>query len=351
MGPDDHTGVMMKKAGWILLAGAALAGTVQAQSSVQLMGLVDVYAGRARMAGDAASRNVVNSGGMTTSWWGMRGTEELGGGLKANFLLTGFFQADTGVSGRFANDPLFSRDANVSLAGGFGALALGRMSAPNFLPTILFNPYGDSFVFSPLVLHNNVGLFNGTNWAATTPSDTGWSNQVAYTTPSFNGLTARVQYQFGESATRTSANNVGVHLLYLQGPWGATAFYERDEVSNPVAPAPFATGDEKTDWMVGGSYDFTAAKLFATHGRTRSNLLVPRARTSSLGAAIPVGAGKVNLATARTKVTPGNTRRTTTVGYDYFLSKNTDVYANVMRDSLTNFSSGTSWGVGIRQRF
>ncbi len=53
---------------------------------------------------------------------------------------------------------------------------------------ILFNPFGDSFTFSPLVLVKNVGLFNATGWAATTPSDTGWSNQITYTTPKFGGL-------------------------------------------------------------------------------------------------------------------------------------------------------------------
>ena len=51
---------------------AALAGTVQAQSSVQLMGLADVYAGSKRMAGDARRASVVNSGGMTTSWFGVK---------------------------------------------------------------------------------------------------------------------------------------------------------------------------------------------------------------------------------------------------------------------------------------
>jgi predicted porin len=54
---------------------------------------------------------------------------------------------------------------------------------------------------------------------------------------------------------------------------------------------------------------------------------------------------------AKTRVTPGNTRDTWTLGYDYNLSKRTDVYAMLMHDKITTFVSGTSYGFGIRHRF
>ena len=121
----------------LIALGAALlcAAGAHAQSSVQLTGLVDVFAGSMKMAGDASSKSVVDSGGLTTSWFGMKGTEDLGGGLKAHFNLTSFIKVDTGTQGRFANDTFFSRDANVSLSGGFGSVLLGRWMAPNFLPS------------------------------------------------------------------------------------------------------------------------------------------------------------------------------------------------------------------------
>ena len=121
------------------------------------MGLADVYVGSMRMAGEATSVTKLNSGGMTTSWWGMGGSEDLGGGMKASFMLTSFFQVDTGAAGRFT-EPLFSRDANVSLSGDWGTVTMGRGKAPNFLPTIMFNPMGDSYTFSPLVLHASMPL-------------------------------------------------------------------------------------------------------------------------------------------------------------------------------------------------
>jgi predicted porin len=343
---------MKKRTVAALAAGMALlAGSAQAQSSVQLMGTLDAYVGRLKLAGDASGTSVLNSGGMTTSWWGFKGTEDLGGGLKAGFALTSFLQLDKGVPGRFTGDTFFSRDANVSVAGDFGTLTAGRALAPNFLPTILFNPFGDSFTFSPLVLHNNVGLFNGTGWTQTVPSDTGWSNELLYTTPSFGGLTANLHYQFGEQANDSGTNNHGLNLLYFNGPFAATAFYERDQVSNPV-PAPFAGNDTKTDWMAGASYDFQVAKLSGTWGKAKSDALDQSTRTWSLGVSAPVGPGSLMAGYANSKVdTTDTTRKTASLGYDYFLSKSTDVYAVVMRDAITSFSSGTSFGTGIRKRF
>jgi predicted porin len=291
---------------------------------------------------------------MTTSWWGMTGSEDLGGGMKASFALTSFFRADGGESGRFGTDTQFSRDANVSLSGSFGTLNLGRGKAPNFLPTIAFNPLGDSFTFSPLVLHasNNKTLPGGVNWFASNPSDTGWSNQITYSTPTLAGVKANIHYQLGElAAPNDGKNNVGLNLFYSSGPLGLTAFWERDEVTNPV-PLALAGGATRTNWMLGGSYDATVVKGFITYGKSSSDLAsVASQTTTSLGLSAPVGAGKVLAALAKTSVDAGKTRDTMTVGYDYNLSKRTDVYAMLMSDKITTFESGTSLGLGVRHRF
>jgi predicted porin len=345
--------IVMNKRNAVAVAAvmALLAGGAQAQSSVQLMGTIDAYAGKLRAAGDAGPRGVVNSGGMTTSWWGFKGTEDIGGGYKVSFALTSFLLADTGVPGRFAGDPFFSRDSNVTLSTpSWGSLTAGRALAPNFLPTILFNPFGDSFTFSPLVLHNNISLFNGSGWTASTPSDTGWSNELLYSTPNFGGFSANVHYQFGEQTANFGAHNFGINLLYFAGPFAATAFYERDDLSNPV-PALFAGGDTKKDWMVGASYDFTAVKLFATYGKAKTDLTPVTDKTLSLGASIPLGGGKILAAVARSETNVNIDRRTTSLGYDYNLSKSTDLYAVAMHDSITARTSGNSFGFGIRKRF
>ena len=329
---------------------AACAAGAQAQSSVQATGLVDVYVGSMKNSGDADRTNVLGSGGMTTSWFGFKGSEDLGGGLKANFLLTGFMRADTGTPGRFNGDPFFSRDALVSLSGDFGAVTLGRTVAPNFVPTIMMNPFGDSFTFSPLVLHQNIALFNSTGWAGTNPSDTGWSNQVIYSSPKVGGFNANLHYQFGEQQGQSSKNNVGLNVNYANGPLALTAFYEDVNMTNPT---PSVLADSKKNWMLGANYDAGFAKLFATYGQTSAKKSDYKGKTASLGATIPLAANSRILAGwAHTKLDNSDLKRNTvSVGYNYDLSKRTDAYAIAMYDKVKTYSSGTSFGVGIRHRF
>lgn len=343
----------MKKSLPALLAALACAGAAHAQSTVQITGLMDVYVGSMRMAGSAERKSTVGSGGMTTSWMGFVGKEDLGNGLKAEFALTSFLRADVGNYGRFDGDPTFARDANIALSGGFGTLRLGRSMAPNFLPTIIANPFGDSFTVSPLVLHANIA--NAPAWGfgnLTTPADTGWSNQVTYSTPSFGGLKANLHYQFGEQAGQSGKGNVGVNLMYFGGPLTLVGFYEQAKISNPVNPSPM---DTKTDWMLGGTYDFNVAKAYATYGQAEVDATRFEGRTISLGLDVPVlnKAGTLKAAMARTKVEgPANaTRTTTSFGYDHFLSKRTDLYAVAMHDKVTDLKSGTSLVLGMRHRF
>ena len=345
-------GTTMNKKLIAFCAAASLGGLAHAQSSVQLAGLVDAYAGSMRMSGDAVRQAVVGSGGMTTSWFGFSGSEDLGGGLKANFALTSFFRADAGLQGRFTGDNLFSRDAWVGMSGGFGAFKVGRSMAPNFLPTILSNPFGDSFTISPLVLHANM---TNPAWGSsylTTPADTGWSNQVVYSTPSFGGLRANLHYQFGEQAGKGSKRNVGVNALYSNGPLSLVAFYESAQITNPVVQTLMPT---KTDWMVGGNYDFKLAKLYATYGQAKVKTQDRKNTTYSLGLDVPVASsGSIKAAAAHTKAEqPGADlkRKTYSVGYDHFLSKRTDLYAVAMHDKVTDAKSGTSFIVGMRHRF
>jgi len=375
---DENRGKRMKTTTTAALIGAALciaAGGAMAQTNVQVTGLVDAFAGSVRNSGDPSGTSVVNSGGMTTSWFGFKGSEDLGGGLRAEFALTGFFQADNGASGRFAGDNLFSRDANVGLAGSFGKVQLGRGLAPSFLPTILFNPFGDSFTFSPLVLHVYVptGAFGNRTWPAANASDSGWSNEVVYTTPDFGGLTANIHYQFGEVAGDTGRNNIGANLLYFHGPLALTAFYHDAQISNPNAGAPildptgpdfgapvnYASVDRQKAWMLGGSYDLKVVKLFATYQHSKDD--TPGAadmtdKTWSLGLSAPVGQGAVLFDYAQTKrdgslVGADLKRDTGSIGYDYNLSKRTDLYAIYMSDKVTSFDRTNSFGLGIRHRF
>jgi predicted porin len=354
-----------------LLLSAAIAGAFAApalaQTSVNVEGIVDLYAGSMKNSGDTGRTSAVNSGGMTTSFLGFKGVEDLGGGLKANFTLGAFFRPDTGSQGRFSGDTLFARDANVGLSGNFGAVTLGRSISPVTLPVFLFNPLGDSFTFSPLVLHEAVPVFgaNGKRWDATyASSDTGWSNTIRYTTKSFNGLTADLYYQFGEQASNASKKNFGGNVLYFNGPLSLTAAYHDVKVGNPVDasanPSPMLTAGgltatEQKLWLIGGAYDFNIVKVFATYNQAKHDIDL-KDKTAMLGLSIPTGsAGKVLAEIAQTRRSSSafsEQRRTTyTVGYDYNLSKRTDTYAMLMNDRISGFESAASVGVGVRHKF
>lgn len=351
-----------------ILAGLSLsiaASPALAQSSVTLSGLIDIWTGTRKFSGDK-SNAVLNSNGMTTSWFGLTGTEDLGNGLKAGFALTGFFRPDTGESGRFGGagiDPLFSRDANVFLSGNFGVVTVGRGLAPNFLPSILFNPFGGSFGFAPLILHYNVP--GGSGWSYPLQGDTGWSNEIVYTTPTWMGLTANLHYQFGENPGKKTKKNMGLNVLYEYGALGLSAFYENVRVNNPfdaggttavVYPAAPAAVRQSI-WFVGASYDFQIVKFYGTYSEITHDVDA-KDRTWQLGTSVPVGAGKILASWAHTQrsgdaipIALKGSRDTGTLGYDYFLSKRTDIYANVMYDDNSYSSSGTSYGVGVRHRF
>ena len=346
---------------------AAFAGPALAQTSVSVEGIYDVYVGSMKNSGDAGRTSKLDSGGMSTSYLGFKGAEDLGGGLKATFTLGAFFRGDTGASGRFNGDTFFARDANVGLSGSLGAVTLGRSISPVTLPAFLFNPVGDSFALSPLVLHKAVSTNAWTNSFA---GDTGWSNAIRYTTPSFGGLTANVYYQLGEQVGGTGKNNVGGNVLYFNGPLSLTVAYHDVEVNNPVdntvsgpsivksipvTATTNLTAAEQKLWLIGGAYNFNVVKVFATYDQAKHDVDL-RDKTGTLGVSIPTGgAGNILGAVAQTRRTSGafdERRRTTySVGYDHSLSKRTELYAFLLNDKVSNFENEQSLALGVRHRF
>lgn len=323
-----------------------------AQSSVTISGLADVYAGSIKYAGKERL-NRMGSGGMTTSWIGFKGVEDLGNGLKAGFEFGSFLRMDNGALGRFNGDTSYSRDANISLTGDFGGLKLGRSSAPNFVPSLLVNPFGASFAFSPLIQH--MDMSDAENYQKTIVSDTGWSNQIVYSTPKlFGGLVVNAHYQFSnQPKPNEGKNNAAVSATYSSGPLLLSGFFEQSRLNNPNVSVREVT---TKSWMLGGTYDFSVVKGYLSVGGSED--LVTKgsdSRTYQAGVSVPLGAGKILASYAQTKLDPVDasdvTRKTLTVGYDYFLSKRTDIYTNLMHDRLTQESSGTSFAVGIRHSF
>jgi len=329
----------------LALAGASFGALAQAGTQVQLYGLIGAYAGKMERSGGPAAVTQIGHGGLTTSFWGLRGSEELGGGVKAIFALDSFFQTDTGAQGRNATDPLFSRNAWVGVEGGFGKLTLGRQTNPTYINMGLLSPLGNSVVFSPLTLHSFVAGYNGA-----LVGDTVWSNAVQYATPRIKGIVANVIYGLGETPGSTGTGNLGLHANYVNGAFTAAVSAQRFRV--PVT-APIT---QQKGYLLGAAYDFKLVKLYGSLAGSEAGGTVNDTRTRDIGLRVPVTASGAVLAEfARTKRTraalPENVRKTASLGYDYFLSKRTDLYAVMLRDEQTGFDAANSLALGIRHTF
>ena len=179
------------------------ASSAFAQSSVQLYGQVDEWVGAQKFP-DGKIAAEVSGGGMSTSYWGMKGAEDLGDGYKAIFAIEGFFLAQNGQYGRFTGDTMFSRNAYVGIESPYGTVTAGRLTTPLFVSTILFNPFVDSYEFSPMVWHTYLGLGTFPTYSTDqgVTGDSGWSNAVSYSSPNFNGLSGKAMYALGNTAVK-----------------------------------------------------------------------------------------------------------------------------------------------------
>lgn len=307
-----------------------------AQSSVTAYGLIDLSVGSGKAAGTTASLKTLDSGKMSTSYFGFRGVEDLGGGLSATFNLEGFLRGDNGGAGRSNTDNFWARGANIGLVSKeLGTLKLGRNTTTLFLATINFNAFGDSFGYSPSVRH----IFASN----TVTGDSGWSDSVLYTTPNFSGFTASAFVAAGEGQ---GGRNTALSATYVNGPLGGAVVYQ--QVKKDGGPAAV---DDTTVLSLNGTYDFGAVKFFLQYADASNDTKKIDYKITEVGAAVPIGLGKLLMQYGQISQSVGSDRKTFTVGYDYFLSKRTDVYAMAMSDKLSGQANGNSLSLGMRHRF
>ncbi|WP_317203309.1 porin [Janthinobacterium sp.] len=141
---------------------ALVSSLAAAQSNVTLYGIVDLGVLSQSHAAPGAATTSIASGGISPSIWGLRGTEDLGNGLKANFNLEGHIAADTGA----AIGPLLRRQSNVGLSSaGMGTLTLGNQYSPAILAFAATDPRGLRENFSGLYswAYNSGALTAGNN--------------------------------------------------------------------------------------------------------------------------------------------------------------------------------------------
>ncbi len=320
-----------------------------AQPSVDFKGELDIYLRDYQGAGaDSDSVMGVESNGMTTSWLGVHGEHIINNELKAIAAVEMFFRPDSAEAGRFEDDIFFARSAYIGLSGSFGEVKIGRVAAAHFISAISFNPFGDSFSFSPMILmsYGGGGLYG----------DTGWSDSVVYTTPELGGFTTNLAYAFGEKQGDSSTNKIGANTFFKLGNVGLTLAAQKISGSQTGATG-LGPDDEQTTSLVGVSYDIGKSTIYAQYQMMRDELAsgdIDR-DTLVLSASIAAGPGAVYLGYGFTDTSADSgdfDRSVYTIVYNLSLSKEADLYAGFTSDDPDGVEQkGHTLGLGARYRF
>lgn len=376
---------------------AGFAGIAQAETSVTLYGILDGGIGFQQIKGSVGAgdnpyaternqdfknkRTGLIGGIQSGNRWGLKGSEDLGNGLRAVFVLESGFNIANGKHAQ--NERLFGRQATLGLAGdSWGQLDLGRQTniASKYIPGV-GDPFGGGFDQA-----NIGGALSAANTAR-------YDNMVMYQTPNFSGFQFGVGYSTNVDGNKgddwdrngNKNNKAGwtTGLRYVNGPIGAALSYDQFKDRNGIKANGVGNVTAKA-WAAAFSYDFEVVKLHLAGGQTRDGLFevqqyasesfLPsyvgakglRVNSYLAGLSAPVGAGKVMASwhMADLDKAPEAVRNlsglefkkqhTYSLGYTHPLSKRTNVYAIGSYAKNVQFApdaKSTLVGVGLRHQF
>ncbi len=320
----------MKRTLLALATLTAFAGVASAQSSVTIFGVLDASA-RSVKNGAAGELKTLSTDGMTSSRLGLRGIEDLGGGLRAGFWLEGAVAIDVGggaktvANGSTSSGQDWQRRSTVSLLGGFGEIRLGRDYTPDFWNHTVFDP------FNTVGVASSTNVFDASGSGATTVVRA--NNTIGYFLPAMGGLYGQLQVAAGEGAVGNK--HMAGRLGYAAGPVNIAVAYGKTEVTPSI------------DWErynIGASFNIGFMTLMGQYiqGETKGGLQNGRQRKNAMIAGIiPFGASQLKFSYVNSKgdgarpvalgVSPKSDADLIGVGYGYSFSKRTTVYANYGR--------------------
>jgi predicted porin len=326
----------MKKS---LIALAALAATASfAQSTVTLSGNVKAGVAQTKYSGSATATNNGSATGLAdgSSRFILSGSEDLGGGLKANFQVDTRYRLDDNGAAP-TSSPLAGGNTFVGLSGGFGNVQAGKLDTHYCMGSDSHGTRATALQASSCAL---LGFVNGAGGGQAIANASRSTNVVRYTAPTMGGLTLQGTYSFAQSGSEgavgtTSGGNAShIQGVYAAGPLtvGASMWQAKGEDQTTTAAR---TGQKATTIManynlgvatIGLTYDTSAQRAAAA-----SAAFIDTERTvTSIPVTVPMGAGTVLFTYSKageTKiggVTQANTGATLmSVGYDYAFSKRT----------------------------
>lgn len=318
----------MKKSVIALAIAAAVPAFAQAAGNVTLYGSIDTNI--EMKDNGTTSRTNIGQSGLMTNRFGVKGTEDLGGGLKANFMIEQSYASDNPST----NNTVFGdRSAWVSTSGGFGEIRAGRDYTP-FFRTIC----------SADVMNGCTGAMTTQHIAVAVDARGGVraNNSIAYISPKMNGLSFSAMWSAGNenmTGNKSDSEYMSANVGYSAGKLTLGAATESTKAA--------VAGDLKRTVVMAG-YDFGMGKVGAFHTRRDQN--GNKGDATAITAAVKAGMGYA-------KVSFGQGDRAGVdyslwgVGYEHPLSKRTSLYATYGVTGADNANDSKTMHLGVRHIF
>jgi len=315
-----------------LAAAAGAQAQTQQPSTVTIYGVIDAYG---QLAHGASSLTRVQSGGLSGSRLGFKGSEDLGGGLRAFFQIESGINLDDGTNGQGA---FWGRQSLVGLGTPYGQLSLGRQYGSLYTLSNEFSEFTNGPTGASTAIIGGFGGYEPVRGSATAATGNGGpariNNSVKYETPAFNGFKAGTVLGLGEVAGSTTKSRIAdVYGRYTAGALDAMVSYVDDRI-------------ESTGLKV-GTFSGAAAYSFGDYRVTGGVISVNDKSTANadgrgywIGGDYRLGLNlfKVQYLVNKVKDSDGKTQAIG-AGYQYDLSKRTNLYS-----SLTYFKNeGTAY--------
>jgi predicted porin len=340
--------MLMKKLGILRIVACVIvsfsACQSHAQSSITLYGIADagvLYVNKttpSTMPGhDTGSQIVLNDSGLQASRIGLRGVEDIGGGMQVTFKLeSGISLASGGFNN--SNGNLFGRDAWIALDGRFGEVKTGLQESPFFLATYAIDPRTDTLFGSSVVSYVDNVIATGIN----NPS------AISYTTPIIGGFSGSAMIAFGgEPGNFQAGRQYSGSLRYFNGSLLiVAAIYDGNSGGTVQTQIPIPSTVEFEGRTVGASYTIQGLTVKASF----ANYKVAGSFNNNV-----YGAGFDYLVNQQIDLNGGvwitsdrndtsNNSILTALGAYYYLSKRTTLYTQV---GLVNNHGAMNTGLSV----
>lgn len=336
----------MKKSLLALAVLGVFAGAASAQSSVTIYGVMDL--GIVKGNGGTATSNS-NANGTSKAWTqkartnsrlGFKGTEDLGNGLSAEFMIEHRLNPDSGTS--TATEFWFGRSYVQLGSATMGKVYLGRDFSPAYWTAFYTDPSNWDGVGSMKGLQYagfaSSGTVNGTAGAA---GSIRTDNTVGYRSPSFSGFTVDAAVGLGEG---TTGRDSAINGQYRSGPIYAAVAYEK------IAGGSF---DKNSLFNIGGSYDLGVVKPMLYYARAKVSNGTLTNKAYSIAVSAPLGQGEGYVAYGRYDPNAANDVQTKIgLGYKHPLSKRTNLYVDFGQGKQDGgFTNNSAYDFGVKHTF